>query len=101
MDALPFGDLHIEVVRRPYPYRWKCTQVVPRKPRTIGDHIKRRRLELHLFQSDVAKQLGVDIASVQNWEHNAYQPVKRFLPRLINWLGYVPVVGTGSNSTAP
>ena len=34
---------------------------------SIGQHIRRRRLQLHLFQADLAKLFGVDIASVRNW----------------------------------
>jgi len=29
---------------------------------------KRQRLELHLFQADVAKRLGGSLVSVSNWE---------------------------------
>jgi hypothetical protein len=39
--------------------RWKCTQTVPNEPQTIGDHIKARRIALHLFRRDVAKRIGV------------------------------------------
>src|SRR3990167_3741304 len=38
------------------------------EPKTLGEHIKRRRLELGLEQKDVAKQLGVTTDTVLNWE---------------------------------
>jgi DNA-binding XRE family transcriptional regulator len=57
------------------------------EPKTIGDRLKRRRLELHLFQSDLAKLFGVDIMSIGNWERNAYQLAKRHMSRIIDWLG--------------
>ena len=71
-----------------YPYRWKCTQVIPTEPRAVGEHIKRRRLELHVFQSDLAKIIGVDVQSIRNWEKNTYQPIERLMPAIDKWLGY-------------
>jgi DNA-binding XRE family transcriptional regulator len=35
---------------------------------TVGDHIKKRRLELGLFRRDAAKRLGVCETTVKNWE---------------------------------
>jgi DNA-binding XRE family transcriptional regulator len=90
--ALPFCDLVLRAPIRSYPYRWKCTQAVPKEPRTIGDNLKRRRLQLHLFQSHLAKLFGVDIASIRNWEHNRYPPAQRYKMRVIDWLGYDPGV---------
>ena len=87
---MPFCDLHLKAVIRPYPYRWKCTQSVPKVPKTLGEHLKRRRLELHLFQADLAKMLGVDVESIRNWENNTYQPTKWLMPGIVKWLGYDP-----------
>lgn len=50
------------------PKRWMCKQVLPNELQTIGDHIKARRIQLHLLQTDVAKLIGVHCASVQNRE---------------------------------
>ena len=61
---------------------------MPSKPNTIGEHIRRRRLQLHLFQADLAKLFGVDIASIRNWEQGIYQPAEILLPRVIDWLKY-------------
>jgi DNA-binding XRE family transcriptional regulator len=100
--SLPICDLHLKAVIRPYPYRWKCTQVVPTEPRTVGEHLKRRRLELHLFQSDLAKVLGVDVESIRKWEKDTYQPIKRLMLGIVKWLGYDPrkaVEGTRPRAT--
>jgi transcriptional regulator with XRE-family HTH domain len=52
--------------------------------------VKRKRLQQHLFQADLAKLLGVDIGSVRNWEQGNFQPAETFMPRIIAWLGYDP-----------
>jgi transcriptional regulator with XRE-family HTH domain len=77
-------------MRCPYPNRWKSTQVVPEEPKTIGEHIKRRRLQLHLMQKEVAAQLGVNFATLQNWERNVGRPLIRHIPGIISFLGYDP-----------
>jgi predicted transcriptional regulator len=35
---------------------------------TIGDHLRKKRLDLCLRQRDVATQLGVTVNTVTNWE---------------------------------
>ena len=40
----------------------------PREIKTIGDVIRKRRLDLELKQKDVAKIIGCDEMSVLNWE---------------------------------
>jgi len=56
----------------------------------MGEHLKRRRLELHLFQSDLARIFYVDEASIRNWEKNTYRPIERLIPRIVKWLAYDP-----------
>jgi transcriptional regulator with XRE-family HTH domain len=60
------------------------------RPQTIGDHIKKRRLELGLEQDQVADKIGVTWNSVSNWERGIYRPSKRVLQSIIAFLGYDP-----------
>jgi DNA-binding XRE family transcriptional regulator len=39
-----------------------------------------------MFQKDLAKVLGVDRISVQNWERNIYKPHADILPKVLGWL---------------
>ncbi len=64
---------------------------IPVKPETVGDHLRIKRLGLKLFQKDVAQRLGVDTTSVHNWEVNAGQPALKYLPAIIEFLGYNPL----------
>jgi len=56
----------------------------------IGDHIRKRRVELKLLQKDVAKLLGVKKESIYNWENNHNSPKIYLLPKIIEFLGYIP-----------
>jgi transcriptional regulator with XRE-family HTH domain len=45
---------------------------------------------LKLIQRDVAKQIGVNVASVVNWENSLSKPKVRYMPAIIRFLGYDP-----------
>jgi site-specific DNA recombinase len=64
---------------------------IPVQPQTVGDHIRLRRLGLKLLQREAAEQLGVDKASVFNWESNKGTPEVRFMPAILKFLGYCPL----------
>lgn len=58
----------------------------PKEVKTIGDAIRKRRLDLGLLQKDVAKIIGCDETSVLNWEKGYNSPrsdkmasIERFL----------------------
>ncbi|MCU1334439.1 MAG: transcriptional regulator [Bryobacterales bacterium] len=63
--------------------------------KTLGDHIRKRRLDLGLLQKEVAEQLGVDTASICNWESNEIQPMVHCLPGIIAFLGHNPLPEAG------
>ena len=62
---------------------------------SIGDHIRARRIELGLLHKQVAACIGVTVSAVLNWEKNRSSPSLRFLPKIIEFLGYDPA-GSGA-----
>jgi len=62
----------------------------PRALKTLGDHLRMRRLDLGFLQRDVAQKLGVHEATIYNWENKRQSPQLRFLPSIIEFVGYVP-----------
>ena len=60
----------------------------PKEPHTVGEHIRKRRLDLGLLQRQLAKQLGVNETTVHNWETSVTQPETRLIPKVIEFLGY-------------
>jgi len=61
-----------------------------KEPVTLGDHLRRRRLELGLYQKDVAEQIGVTTSTIWNWEHGwTVDPC--YMPRVIEFLNYNPI----------
>ena len=66
------------------------------KPVTLGDHLKKARRDRGLLQREVAKVLRVDSMSLVNWEKNRTKIGARFVPALIQWLGYDPLPSPNS-----
>ncbi|MFQ5675836.1 MAG: helix-turn-helix domain-containing protein [bacterium] len=64
--------------------------VYPKTLKTLGDHIRKRRLDLGLFQEQIARRIGVDAVTVYNWERNRNSPHLRVIPKIIAFLGYAP-----------
>jgi transcriptional regulator with XRE-family HTH domain len=60
----------------------------PSELKTVGDHLRKRRLDLGLLQREVAKQIGVTACTIQYWETNRVAPALRFRPRIASFLGY-------------
>jgi len=60
------------------------------EPRTIGEHIKKRRLKLKLTQAQASPQLGVDPMTILNWEKGKTTPPMPYLPAIHRFLGYDP-----------
>jgi len=52
--------------------------------------MRKRRLEKHLLQAEVAAILGVDRISVQNWERGVHEPNGKVIAKLTAFLGYNP-----------
>jgi transcriptional regulator with XRE-family HTH domain len=58
---------------------------------TVGDHIRRKRLDLKMLQREVAERIGVGQTSVFKWEANTVSPEIRCMPAIIRFLGYNPL----------
>jgi len=57
---------------------------------TLGDHLRKVRLDRGLLQEEVARELGVSLGTVVNWEQNHTEVATRFLPRVVAFLGFDP-----------
>jgi transcriptional regulator with XRE-family HTH domain len=66
-------------------------------PKTFGDHLRKRRLDLHLTLREVAKQVRCDASSVNAWELNYHQPALHLYPAVVAFLGYDPAAVTNSD----
>ena len=60
------------------------------EPETLGEHIRKRRLELSLTQKQAAKRLRVNPWTVLNWEKGHTEAPIASMPAILRFLGYDP-----------
>jgi len=77
------------------PYKKLCLsgvkpQHVPLEPKTLGEHLRKRRWEGKWLQKEVALRLGVNQWTLIGWESDRTVPSVRMVPKIIAFLGYDP-----------
>ncbi len=81
--ALPFCQITLKA-QKPLPSAY------PQTLKTLGDHLRKKRLDLKLLQKEVAQKIGVCESSIYNWENNQTKPALRYIPNIIEFLSYAP-----------
>lgn len=60
----------------------------PESPATIGEQIRKKRIDSGLTQAELAKILNVSTDSVTYWENNRNKPQIAYYPRIHHFLGF-------------
>ena len=60
-------------------------------PKTLGEHLKKRRRELGLLQREAAKCMGIHTETYLNWEQDKAKPVAAQFRPVVTFLGYDPM----------
>lgn len=81
--TLPFCHLTLKAPK-PLPPNY------PLQIKSLGDHIKKKRLDLKIFQKEAAKKIGVDETTIWFWENNRVEPSISYIPKILEFLGYIP-----------
>jgi DNA-binding XRE family transcriptional regulator len=80
----------------PY-YWWRLTASKPRpgypsELKHLGDHIRKRRVDLGLTRKELACQLGTNAWTMKHWEEHLKSRIEiRFYPAILEFLGYNPL----------
>jgi transcriptional regulator with XRE-family HTH domain len=82
MVALPFCHLRLKATGTNPDY--------PKSLRSLGEQVRKKRLDLQLKREQVAEQLGVSCETLTNWEMGHREPQPEFIPSIIHFLGYDP-----------
>jgi len=81
---LPFSEFKVIV---PIPHKhW-----YPEKPQTIGEYIRKVRMDKQLFQEDIALLIGVSTDCITNWENGRANPQIQYMPKILEFLGFMPL----------
>lgn len=62
----------------------------PEAPTTLGEHLRKRRLDLRQTQEQSAKWFGISVTTYNNWEANRVTPGISKSPKITGYLGYDP-----------
>jgi DNA-binding transcriptional regulator YiaG len=91
MGSLPFCKATLRGVRCPWgPYATE-KKGYPATPKTLGEEIRKRRLDLNFRQIDVAKIIGYDEMTVVNWEKGYASPRINHRPKVVEFLRFNPL----------
>lgn len=75
----------------------KCKRPInpayPVKLETLGDHLRKVRLDRGMSQGEVARLLQVTTDTITGWELNRHKPQARAIKLIYRFLGYNPHFG--------
>jgi transcriptional regulator with XRE-family HTH domain len=71
---------------------FKALRRYPASPRTLGEHLGKKRIDLSLSMLQLAELLGsrVTASAIEKWENNQNYPIPTNRKRIIEFLGYDP-----------
>jgi transcriptional regulator with XRE-family HTH domain len=90
---------HVRLKEKKPPDRVSTSRPYPFYPVTLGDCLRKMRLDLGLVRFDIAEQLDVTADSIRNWENNWNGPSLAVTPKIIDFVGYCPYDSTLPLST--
>jgi DNA-binding XRE family transcriptional regulator len=87
---LPLYERSMRFSRDKYlPSRNRGIQI-PKAPTTIGGHLRRRRLQLKIYQPEAARRLGVSMVTLSRWECDKVFPTAPQHAQIVDYLGFNP-----------
>jgi DNA-binding XRE family transcriptional regulator len=92
---LPFCERHVMLPRTDVSPVWTRSWPIAKEPKTLGEHLKKKRFMAGLRQKETAVKLGVSSRTLSLWECDRIYPAWVIQPRLVAYLGYDPFTETG------
>jgi DNA-binding XRE family transcriptional regulator len=69
---------------------WTHSFPIAKEPRSLGEHLRKRRFASELRQSEAAQRLEVSNRTLSLWETDRVVPTQPFHLRIAAYLGYDP-----------
>jgi len=96
---LPFCDRSVTVSRKDILPVWTRSFPISKQPETLGQHLRKKRFDSGLRQSEAAQRLNISDRTLSCWECDRIVPAWAYQPRLIAYLGYDPFTGLTPGKT--
>jgi len=87
---LPLCERSTSVSRTGTPKFWRHSYPIGKQPNTIGEHLRKKRFELGLKQSQAAREMQVSKLTLSLWETDKVYPKWAQQPKITTFLGYDP-----------
>jgi DNA-binding transcriptional regulator YiaG len=64
----------------------------PRHPKTLGEHLRKKRIDMGLSMTKLAQLLGVGVtdSAIEKWEKNQNRPTEQYRSRIVEFFGFDP-----------
>jgi DNA-binding transcriptional regulator YiaG len=69
---------------------WTRSYPISKQPQTMGEHLRKRRFDSGIRQSEAARILHVSTRTLSLWETDRIYPTWPFQPRITQYLGLDP-----------
>ncbi len=76
----------------------RIQKAVSSHPQTLGEHLRRARVDRNLTNIQVARMLGVAYQTVERWEHNRNPISPKSKLKIVAFIGYDPEAVTGDSN---
>jgi DNA-binding transcriptional regulator YiaG len=80
--------------RHPNSPHFRSLRRYPTNPKTLGEHLRKKRIDLHLSMTQLAKMLGFGISdtAIEKWEKNENRPTDEHRKPIVEFLGFNPTL---------
>ena len=97
------GICHRRIVtRRPLnSQHFRRLRQYPANPKTIGEHLRKKRIDLSLSMTQLAGKLGLRItdSAIEKWEKNQNCPTEAHRKQIIEFLGFDPTLANPTGAS--
>ena len=87
---LPFCDRTVNVPRNDVAPVWSHSFPISKEPTSLGQHLRKKRFDMGMRQTQAADILNVSNRTLSLWETDRIYPAWAFQPRIIAYLGHDP-----------
>jgi len=87
---LPFCERTVSVLRKDVAPVWTRSFPISKEPKTLGEHLKKKRFGMGKRQEQAAEMLDVSPQTLSLWECDRLVPTTPYHARIVAYMGYNP-----------
>src|SRR5579872_1724748 len=90
LDLLTIDHRTIRHQRSSFSTHFRQLRHYPANPKTLGEHLRKKRIDLGLSMTQLAQVLGLEItdAATEKWERNRNRPTEAHRVLIVRFLGF-------------